>query len=136
MPAPGKDKAFDGLMEKIEDIKSGFQAILDGMRKKFRCESIIYIHIKHRYELEFPEHLVEGTKKAQRVLFQHQRRKVMFDSIPQIYRTSSKNLKRPNMSYKKSYSPSLPNALSISTSTTQPGNKWCYAWEKSTVLLL
>jgi len=63
MPAPGKDEAFDKLMEEATEIKKEFKAVLDETKKRFKCGTITYAHIRQRYQLEIPEHLVTGNKK-------------------------------------------------------------------------
>ncbi len=68
IPAPGKDKAFDKLMEEVDVIKHKLQIILEETRKKLKCESIVYVHIKKRYEMEIPSHLVEGSKKPKELI--------------------------------------------------------------------
>ena len=63
VPAPGMDSGYDKLMEEIYQVKGEFQALLERTRKRFNCQGITFVHLKQRYELEIPEHLVEGTKK-------------------------------------------------------------------------
>jgi len=63
VPAPGVSPENDELVEKIKEVKSLLQDYLERQRRKFDCDDIKYAHTRLRYQLEIPEHLVEGSKR-------------------------------------------------------------------------
>ena len=63
VPAAGLDPEYDRLSNEADEIENQLQEYLVNIRKTFKTEAINYAHIKHRYELEFPEHIIEGNKR-------------------------------------------------------------------------
>ena len=63
IPAPGVNKENDEVMTRIDEIKGRLNGVLEQNRKKFNCNEIRYVHTRHRYELEVPEKVVEGSKR-------------------------------------------------------------------------
>jgi len=73
IPAPGINKEIDGVMEKMDQVKKSLNNILEEQRKAFKCKDINFVHSKHRYELEIPEHLVSGSKRPKEFLLTSKR---------------------------------------------------------------
>ena len=63
-PAPGIDRRCDELRLEITQLKEKLEEILDEQKKRFKNSSIKYYHAKLRYQIEIPEHLVEGKKPS------------------------------------------------------------------------
>jgi len=63
IPAPGVNKESDAIIAQINGIKTALNKYLEQQRKALKCDDIRYVHSKHRYELEVPEHAVEGSKR-------------------------------------------------------------------------
>jgi len=70
VPAPGKDKEFDKLMTEMEQIKKSFRAIIEEVRRKLKAQpqEIMYVHVRQRYEIQVPDHLVGGNKKPKELI--------------------------------------------------------------------
>ena len=84
MPAPGVSPESDDLIEKITEVKSILQDYLEKQRKKFNNNDIKYAHTKHRYELEVPEHLVEGSKRPKDYAITSKRKGYLRFHTPEI----------------------------------------------------
>jgi len=63
IPAPGVSKEVDTVLQKLEDVKASLNKILEQQRKAFKSNNINYVHSRQKYELEFPEELVENSKR-------------------------------------------------------------------------
>ena len=84
IPKIGVNQDIDDMIEKITDIKSSLQDHLERQRKKFSCNEIKYTHTKHRYELEIPEDLVEGTKRPKEFAITSKRKGFLRFHTPEI----------------------------------------------------
>jgi len=63
MPKPGISKEIDKVVAGTKEIHDKLEKILEEQRKAFKCKDIVYATGRKRFELEFPEHLVEGNKR-------------------------------------------------------------------------
>ena len=63
VPRPGSDAEYDTAKKDVDAIHREFDEYLIEIRRRFNEKGICYANAKYRYELEFPEFVVEGKKK-------------------------------------------------------------------------
>lgn len=62
-PAPGIDKDFDRIQEMIRDQKEQLDNELEHYKKVLNYKDLKYYHLKIRYQIQVPQHIVEGKNK-------------------------------------------------------------------------
>ena len=73
LPAKGVNKEIDRLNEKMSYIKAELDEILQEYKKRMNSQEIAYVHSRHPYEMEFPEYLVEGSRRPKELLLTSKR---------------------------------------------------------------
>jgi len=84
IPAPGVNEECDKLMIRIDEVKGYLNDYLEQQKKRFKSDDLRYVHIKHRYELEVPDHLVEGSKKPKEFVVTSKRKGYLRFHSPEI----------------------------------------------------
>lgn len=84
IPAPGICKGMDVVMEKIRAVKAKLDKILQEQRKLFKSNEINFVTSRRRYEMEFPEHLIDHNKRPKDYIITSKRKGYLRYQTPEI----------------------------------------------------
>ena len=86
LPAAGLSDECDSVIVEIDKLKERLQDVLDNQKRYFKCDTIKYVHTKHRYELEIPENVLEKVDKPREFVITSKKKGVVRMHTPEIER--------------------------------------------------
>ena len=63
VPAAGVDEDCDRFVSRINDMKGQLDEQLTMYRTEYETQKICYVHTKHRYEMEFPDSIINEANR-------------------------------------------------------------------------
>ena len=59
LPKRGVMEEVDEILDQMDDHRNKLNSILEKMRKSFKCQDIVFVSSRQKFELEFPEKVIE-----------------------------------------------------------------------------